>query len=401
MTEPRERRPRILCVDDEPRVLSALARQLRMHYDVTTAESGSLGLAELAATPVCVVVSDMRMPGMDGAAFLAEVRRLYPDTVRILLSGQADLNDAATAVNQGGIFRFLQKPCSTEDFLAALAEAVRQHELVVAERVLLNETLHGSIKTLTEILSLANPTAFSRSNRAKALIAEVLDELQLAERWPIEVAAMLSQIGAIILPPEVTNKLYVGDALAPGEQEMVDRMPRVVEKLLGRIPRLEPVTEILRYQAKHFDGTGLPADARRGTSLPLGARLLRIAADYHVLEVQGKSAELAVGSMSGRKGVYDPELLELFGRLVCAGEDVAEVRELRLVDLRSGMTLVEDVRSTSGLLVVPRGSEVTPALVERLQNFSKNRGLQEPLRVTLPREGAHGPAQREPQPSGH
>lgn len=397
--EGKDTRPRILCVDDEPRVLSALARQLRQHYSVGTAESGKAGLDELAATPASVVVSDMRMPGMDGATFLTEVRRLYPDTVRILLSGQADLNDAATAVNRGGIFRFLQKPCNGNELLAALTEAVRQHELVVAERVLLNETLHGSIKTLTEILSLANPTAFSRAIRAKSLIEQVLDELEVKERWPIEVAAMLSQIGAVILPAEVAQKLYVGDALVPGEQEMVDRMPRVVERLLGSIPRLEPVREILRYQAKHFDGSGPPRDSKRGIALPLGARLLRIALDYHVLEVQGKDPELALGSLVGRKGAYDPELLELFGRVVCNDEQVGEVREVRLVDLRHGMTLVEDVKSTGGLLLVPRGSEVTPALVERLQNFSKNRGLQEPLRATLPRESAKDAARPEPQPA--
>jgi response regulator RpfG family c-di-GMP phosphodiesterase len=397
-------RPRILCVDDEPRVLAALSRQLHQAYTVVTAESGAAGLTALAdAAPVAVIVSDMRMPIMDGAAFLAEARRQAPDTVRILLTGQADLNDAATAVNKGGIFRFLQKPCPAEDLLAALRDGVRQFELVHAERVLLSETLHGSIKALTEILALANPAAFSRASRAKDLITGVLDALAVTERWPIEVAAMLSQIGAVILPAEVAERVYRGESLAPGDQAMVERMPKVVERLLASIPRLEPVREILRYQHKHFDGSGLPAEGPRGAALPLGARLLKIAVDFHVLEVQGLSAELAVGALVGRRGAYDEELLALFGRLVCEDQRVREIRELRLEDVRPGMTFVEDVISTNGLLIVAKGSVVSLALLERLHNFGKNRGVKEPVRVLLPRQepAAIAPAVPvgEPQPT--
>ncbi len=382
-------RPRILCVDDEPRVLAALARQLHQSFTVVTAESGAAGLERLAAEePFTVLISDMRMPIMDGAAFLAAARQQAPDTVRILLTGQADLNDAATAVNKGGIFRFLQKPCPAEDLLAALKDGVRQYELIGAERVLLSETLHGSIKALTEILALANPAAFSRASRAKDLIAQVLDALSVTERWHIEVAAMLSQIGSVILPAEVAEQVYRGQALDAGDQAMVDRMPAVVERLLASIPRLEPVREVLRYQGRRFDGGGQAAESPRGAELPLGARLIKIAVDFHVLEVQGLTAELAVGSLIGRHGAYDEELLALFGRIVCEEQRVREVRELRLADLRPGMTFVEDVVATSGLLIVAKGSRVTLALVERLQNFGKNRGVREPVRVLLPPKAA-------------
>lgn len=379
-------RPRILCVDDEPRVLAALTRQLHQRFTVITAESGAEALVRLAGEePFAVIVSDMRMPIMDGAAFLAEARRQAPDSVRMLLTGQADLNDAATAVNKGGIYRFLQKPCPAEDLVAALQDGVRQFELVTAERVLLSETLHGSVKALTEILALANPMAFSRASRAKDLVGGMLDELGVGERWAIEVAAMLSQIGAVTLPSEVAEKVYRGEPLAPGEQAMVERMPKVVEKLLGSIPRLEPVREILRYQHKHFDGSGHPAEGPRGAALPLGARLLKIAVDFHVLEVKGLTAELAMGALIGRHGFYDEELLARFGQRVAEEQRVREIRELRLEDVRPGMTFVEDVVSTNGLMIVAKGSEVSLALLERLQNFAKNRGVREPVRVFLPR----------------
>lgn len=386
-------RPRILCVDDEPSVLAALTRQLHQRFDVITAESGADALARLAAdAPFAVIVSDMRMPVMDGAAFLAEARRHAPDSVRMLLTGQADLNDAVTAVNRGGIYRFLQKPCPAEDLVAALLDGVRQYELVTAERVLLSETLHGSVKALTEILALANPMAFSRASRAKDLVGCMLDELGIGERWAIEVAAMLSQIGAVTLPTEVAEKVYRGEPLAADEQAMVERMPKVVEKLLGSIPRLEPVREILRYRNRHFDGGGRPAVGPRGAALPLGARLLKIAVDFHVLEVKGLTAELAMGVLIGRRGVYDEELLARFGRRVCEEQRVREVRELRLEDVRTGMTFVEDVVLINGLMIVAKGSEVSLALVVRLRNFAKARRVREPVRVLLPR-----PASR-PQP---
>jgi DNA-binding NtrC family response regulator len=126
---------RVLFVDDEPNVLASARRQFRKDYDVRTAESGAAGLATLAdAGPFAVVVSDMRMPGMNGAEFLAEARRIAPDTVRMILSGQSDLDAAIAAVNDGRIFRFLTKPCTGDSLRAAVEAGVAQHRLVQAEQ---------------------------------------------------------------------------------------------------------------------------------------------------------------------------------------------------------------------------------------------------------------------------
>ena len=127
------------------------------------------GLEILRKTPgFAVVVSDMRMPVMDGATFLANVRTMAPESVRVLLTGQSDLEAAALAINEGQIFRFLLKPCPPKTLVAAMHASVAQHRLVTAERVLLEETLHGSVKTLSEILAMAYPAAFGRSARARS-----------------------------------------------------------------------------------------------------------------------------------------------------------------------------------------------------------------------------------------
>src|SRR5262245_61160663 len=202
-------KPRVLCVDDEPNVVEGLALTLRRKFDVATAEDGPSALALLREEPrTAVVISDMRMPGMDGATFLARVRELLPDTVRILLTGQTDLTSAIRAVNDGQLFRFLTKPCPPSNLLAVVEAAVKQHELQCAERILLEQTLHGSIRALTEVLALTNPLAFGRATRIKAHVSELATKLGLKERWQVEVASMLSQLGCITLPTETVEKLY-------------------------------------------------------------------------------------------------------------------------------------------------------------------------------------------------
>ena len=152
--------PKVLCVDDDRDLLDALTLILRRKFRVATATSGAEGLAKLRkAGPFAVVLSDMRMPAMDGVGFLTRVRDSAPDTVRMVLTGNADVNVAIHAVNEGRIFRFLAKPCPPKQLLSAFEAALEQYRIVTAERLLLEETLRGSIKTLSHILAITNPPA--------------------------------------------------------------------------------------------------------------------------------------------------------------------------------------------------------------------------------------------------
>ena len=384
------RRPRVLCVDDEPHVLDGLMFVLRRRFEVTTCPSGAEGLAALekSSEGFAVVMSDMRMPVMSGAQFLARVRQGWPQSVRMLLTGQTDINAAILAVNEGQIFRFLSKPCPAEPLIGAVDAAVEQHRLVTAERVLLEQTLHGSIKALTDILALQNPMVFGRATRAKAHVSAMVDVIGTKERWPVEVAAMLSQIGTITLPPETAEKLYEGRLLSASEQVMVKRLPAVTERLLANIPRLEPVREILLHHETRFDDG---AAEKHGQELPPGARLLKIVLDFDVLETQGVSRNLALETLRGRSGLYDPELLQKFGDLLGQLGQTLVVKELTAAQLRPGMVFVDDVRSRVGALLIARGHEVTDSLIDRIRNFSGNLGLAEPLRVSVPSGGGRVP----------
>jgi response regulator RpfG family c-di-GMP phosphodiesterase len=370
-------RPRILCVDDEPHVLDGLRDMLRRSFDVKVATSGPVGLELLRKDPggFSVVISDMRMPGMSGSDFLRQARIVAPDAVRMLLTGHADLEAAIRAVNGARLFRFLTKPCESGELLRACAAALGQHRLQGAERMLLEQTLRGTMDALAEVLAITSPAAFGRGRRVKALASELAQAVALPNAWEVEIAAMLAHIGAVTLPHATAEKLYAGLPLNDEERRMVQRVPAVTKHLLSKIPRLEGVVEILdTYRGPQTD------DGRRATSeVSDGARILRIAVDYDELESQGASAEVGLATMRSRT-IYDRRLMFAFVGLIDLGARASTVREVLLADLRVGMALADDVRGSSGHLLVARGQRVTDQLIERLANLDA-RMVKEPLRV--------------------
>src|SRR5258706_5696930 len=196
-------RPKVLCVDDEPHVASGLSLHLRRRYEVEIATSGQAGLDILDRSPdIAVVISDMRMPAMSGAEFLARAYAAHPDTTRILLTGYSELDAAIKAINQGNVFRFLVKPCPPPELVKTVDAAAELHRTLLAEKVLLEKTLHGSIKMLSEVLAITSPAAFGRGARVKQLVAQMAEKLGEKARWQVEVAALLSQLPSIALPNE-------------------------------------------------------------------------------------------------------------------------------------------------------------------------------------------------------
>lgn len=374
---PAAKRPRVLCVDDEAYVLEGLCDTLHRGFDVRIATGGEEGLGILRSDPggFAVVISDMRMPEMEGSVFLREARRIAPDVVRMLLTGYADVESAIRAVNEARLFRYLTKPCESAELLSACAAAAAHHELKVAERELLEHTVRGSVDALVEVLALANPAAFGRGMRLKTLAGRLACAVDLDNSWEVEVAALLAHIGAVTLPQATVERLYAGVSLHDHELAMAERVPAVTRRLLAKIPRLEGVVEIL----DNYHGS---CDAAAVDEIPIGARVLRIAVDFDELESAGSGENVAIGVMRGR-GVYDPQLLSAFARTVGARRIAPVVREVDVAGLQVGMTLADDVRNVSGGLLVVRGQPVTHQLIDRLTNLSA-RVVREPLHVFDP-----------------
>lgn len=362
---------RILFVDDEAHVLDGISRQLRRQYEVVTAIGGAAGLHTLTNNgPFAVVVSDMRMPHMNGAEFLKQVLSGWPNTVRMLLTGQTEIDTAIRAVNEGNIFRFLTKPCAPENLQASLNAALLQYRLIVSEKVLLEQTLHGSIKALTDLLALASPTAFGRATRVKTMASAVAAKLNVADRWQIEVAAMLSQIGCITLPPETADRLAKGVVLTAAEEAMVAKLPGLANTLLAAIPRLEGIRDILLSQNEHFHDSN-----------PLGSRILKACIDLDMLECRGQDSAQAIAALQQRAGHYDVKVLETLDSLRKAAAQGQTVLNVKIDEIRCGMILAQDVMTKSEMLLVSRGQEVTEGLLARLKNFATHPGIREPLQI--------------------
>jgi len=385
-------KPRILCVDDEENILRAIQRSLRKRFDIQVANSGKEGLEILQSEgPFQVIVSDMKMPHMDGATFLGHAHKLCPQTVRLLLTGYAELDTVVAAINEGHIFRFMTKPCSAGDLLAGIEAALAQYALQVAEKVLLEKTLKGSITALIEILSLACPEAFGRATRICSLAAGLATKIGTQDVWQVEMAAMLSQIGTVILPQETVSKVYRSEVLTEQEQVMVARIPQVNCDVLASIPRLDPILEIFEYLPKNYDGSGLPRNKVAGVDIPVGARILKVAMRIEDLQNQGYPPLRIIDDMRANSGLYDPQILKVMDQVIDTSGDEASIRGVTLLELRTGMVLMEEVKAASGLLLVAAGQDVTVSLLERIQNYNDTIGLQLPMWVKVSAEGDSSP----------
>lgn len=369
--------PRVLLVDDDKFMLTGLAGILAKNFLITTAIGGTEGIKIMQGSdePFEVVVSDYQMPDMNGATFLAQAKALAPDTIRTLLTGHADLQEAAEVVNEGAIFRFLIKPIETPELIGALQAGVDQYRLLKAEKELLEQTLAGSIKAMSELLALASPVAFERATRMRDLAALLFEAAESEAPWHVGIALTLSQVGAITLPPSVLERMSNPAALSDEEKAMVARMPELAEHVLAEIPRLELVREAIARQ-----------DERWSANVPLAARVLRIVRDYDMLETTGLTVGDALKEMNERDRAYDPALLRALGQGLANRTD-RKVELVPVARLRVGMTFAEDVFTAGGVKLIPRGYLITPNLLQRIRNFAHVApGVSEPVCVFVGRQ---------------
>ncbi|MEP6621221.1 MAG: HD domain-containing phosphohydrolase [bacterium] len=363
-----DQRSHVLCVDDDAPVLQAVARILATRFRVTCTTCAADALAAMQyGDPFAVVVSDLKLPDMDGIALLTQAQTMAPTTVRLLMTGHADLDSVIDAINRGHVFSFLRKPFQAPLLVSQVELAAAQHRLLTSERTLLEDTLHGAVRALSELLSLSCPAAFGRGTRLARHAADLAAALKVPNRWEVEVAAMLSQMGYVILPTAILDRSLRGDELDRSEQAMIDRLPVIEESLLAPIPRLEGVRNILRHQRVRFDGVGSPGGPR-SHELPVGSRILKLVADFDQLEYQGRDAMDALEVMMGRHGWYDMDMLNTFAQTSGFMGAGISTMDVRLCDVATNMIFAEDVLTSAGVTLIARGQDVTPALLGRIHS---------------------------------
>lgn len=370
--------PRILWVDDEASLIESMKRQLRNDFNITAAHSGDEALAAIAKNgPFGVIVSDQKMPGMDGIEFLSLVKDLSPDSIRIMLTGYAAQETAIEAVNQGHIFRFLTKPCPPHVVMRALRDAYRQYELVTAEKELLENTLTGSIAVLMDILALANPVAFRRAARVGEYTSKVAEILKLRDAWQVRAAAILSHLGYITLPAEVLENYYAGNRLSTNEETMMRGQVESTANLLDKIPRLAPVVRII-HEYQYSRNTTL---VKAKDPVAFAANLLHCVNEFDRRLLRGIARMEVLRMMANASDEFNEDVVQALAAIKTSGAESGSRRVVMIDQLANGMVVDEDVRTADGMLIVPKGYVVNDTVRRRLRNFRLHDDIDETITV--------------------
>jgi CheY-like chemotaxis protein len=357
---------KILCVDDEESILKGFQLNLRKDFELHLASNGSEGLEVFDREKgFALVLSDMRMPQMDGATMLSEIKKRDPEVVTVLLTGHTDFESAMSAVNEGSIFRMLSKPCPPEMLIRVLGDGLAQHDLVKSKRILLDQTLRGAVDALAQSLSTAKPLFFGRAQRVRRIANELSDMLKIEDAWRVDIASIFSQLAYISLPESVTEDVYYKRDLTSGVKEMVRKFPEETEKIIEKIPGLEKVGEILgkltvQHRFEDDDDTGL----RKAASI------LRVALDFDYYEEQGHDRSLIVQTLKSRKDDYDPDVTECLSQLLAVAEQKYRLEEILIRRLETGMRLAQELRLADGLLVASSGTDVDRQLLKVIRNYA-------------------------------
>jgi response regulator RpfG family c-di-GMP phosphodiesterase len=322
--------------------------------------------------PYAVILIDYRMPKRDGLAFLGAVAAAQPETVGILMVSNAEIPQAQGALAESQIFRYVVKPASADTLSRHLDAGLTQYKLQTAEQSFLQDTLHGAIQALTDVLSLANPAAFGRALRVQGLVHRLSKAILIPQFWEVDMAAMLSHIGCVSLPKTVLEKIGAGKDLAVDERKLFDSHPTVGAGLLANIPRMGLVAEIIRKQHARFD-----------TTPPFGARVLKVVLDYDTLANRGENSGAILSRMRATKGVYDPELLDAFESTIPVNTGYVR-RRVTMRELKANMILEENIVSVDGMLLLAKDAELNEANIYRLIESKTSFDIVEPVSVLEP-----------------
>jgi len=379
---------KILFVDDDPMLLAGIRRQLRNEFDIDCAEGGRAGLDMMkTGAHYAAIVADMRMPGMDGVEFLSSIAEKYPDPTRIMLTGNNDQETAVKAVNEGHVFRFLNKPCSIDELRETLTAAVERHRMRCLERDLMERTLAGSVKVLLDVMEVTNPIAFGRVCGLRQIAEKAAEALGATNNWEIKIATLLSSVGWISVPDDIIHKVALRQKLTVDEKAIVERHVDVAYDLLKGVPRMGGVASTIRYQEKNFDGTGYPNTPIAGEKIPLGSRILKVLNAVTPMGANMRPDPELCRRLSMDGDDYDPAVVLvvqdiLDNEAVNRAADQIEVLELDASRLMPGDILETDLCASDGTLLLSAGHQLTHLHITKLRRHPKFEMIIDPATVS-------------------
>jgi response regulator RpfG family c-di-GMP phosphodiesterase len=371
----------VLLVDDEINILHSHRRTLRNEFNFDVALGGEEALELISkGKKYAVVVTDMQMPNMSGLELLQKIKELSPNTVRMMLTGDLDQETAVQAVNIGDVFRFINKPCEPDTLISAIKAGIKQYNLVVAEKVLLNKTLKGVINVLSVVLDLVNPDATENSVKMVDYMERLAKALKLPDSWGFVPMVQLSQLGCVIFPSETLKNIDSGQTISEEEKQLFAQHPALAADLIRQIPRMEKIADNILYQEKCFNGEGTPNNNVRGTDIPLGARMLKVVIDFIRFEKQEQSTKKAFFKLEMQRQFYDPRILRALSTILNLGTNLPKI-VVKLVDLKEGMILENRILTKRGLLVARKGQKVSEALLQIISHCLENKAIEGSIEV--------------------
>ncbi|MBP0047408.1 response regulator [Marinobacterium sp. AK62] len=428
---------KVLCVDDENSILRALKRLLTQHqYEVVTTDNGEDGLALLRQDNYDLIISDMRMPGMNGAEFLAQAATHHPESIRLLLTGYADMESTIAAVNEGRIHRYIQKPWDSAKLLAILDEELEIKRLRTENQALLDivqqqneqlqdsnaklqslnnqledkvrlrteqirkamknletrnrqiqEQVRATVRVFYNLLALSGLDSSSHANEISLLCQLIAQALELNENETrqIKLTGLLAEVGVLCLPSELAGTPRF-EMTEEQKNEFLSH-PQLAFQAMSPVAHLSSIAHAIKHQFERFDGKGSP-EGLAGEKVPLGSRVLALSRDYiflirgisHRTRYSSKSALDILRKRSGH--IYDPNLVEVLPGIIPKLEADLLNRDEKVVStahLKPGMQLTRDVMGFSGLLLLSEGHRLTEETIERLKSYEENKT--EPLEV--------------------
>ena len=419
----------ILFVDDEPSILSSLKRLFRPKgYQIHLAEGGKAALERMEQVAVDLVISDMRMPEMDGVQFLEQVRQRWPDTVRLLLTGYADIASTIDAVNRGEIYRYISKPWDDADILLIVHDALEHRTLelenkrleavaqvqnaelrkahahlesLVALRTTELTSANGSlqiaheqlkanfitsIKVFSSLVELRGGNLAGHSRRVADLSRSMASNLGVESKQAHElfVAALLHEIGKVGFGDDMLTTAIVN--LTPRQLDHYRRHPARAEQLLTPLPDLKGSTELIAAQLERFDGNGYPRRLAHD-AIPLGARILVLASDYDNMlsgalakrKLSEEEARALVEKSRGKR--YDPKVVDALLAVLDAlalesqHKTVVAERKVWVRELEAGMVLSRDLITPSGLMMLSAQHVLDGHMIHKIVDFEKSAEL--------------------------
>ena len=392
---------KILYVDDEAELLNSFKSLLRKeNLQITTLQHSSK-IEEMLRQegPFAVVLSDQKMPEYDGVAVLETTSRIFPDTLRILITGYADYNDTIRAINRGGINSYIAKPWNDDEIKKLISDLVTQYNLKYHNKYLLNAlddenkklnvvlegTVAQTVRILGDVANQISPQVAAFSEAMKMVgysFLESFSDLNYTEKWEIKRALELANFGIALLPASV-HALIEKHGLSVLDRSPVARNYHILAAgLLKNIPQFENVARIIELQSKNFNGMGEPHEISiSGTDIPFGARLLHIIIDLVRPAsglVRGKELLYQMGKMPEK---YDIDIVKILLGQKTETNFKTEERLLNIADLQSGMILLENVRLVNGQLLLKENMTLTETLINILVLWHQKEPVHEPIKV--------------------